>query len=560
MIETKRDYIDKELEAYLNTETVCDMYPHMKDFDIKFSLVNVDLDKKCKETVESNRGFVITKKQNLKKDIKSEDGIYSSRWGTTIDDKNAFATRYRCECGQLQGKLYNGIVCPTCHKQVKYVYDDFSYLGWIRVIDKYHIIHPNLYKMLASFIGEKVLDDIISCKDTLDENGKVIEITPTNKNPFSGYGMIGFYENFEEIMNYYLRKKPNKKDYYDFIMKEKDKVFCHSIPVYCHQLRPFSIQGNKFTFEANNARYNTLASEIKNLNNEDIFTRGKRKPVSSLLYSIQSTWMEIVDDIDNMLSGKRGYIRSLIGGRFNFSSRDVIIPDPTLNIDEITLPYVTLVEFLEFDLVSHFSKTETAFKAYEKWNNARSMYDEEVAEVILNIITVKIMWVMLGRNPSIGIESVRFMRVVGINKHYAAGVPLQILKGMGADFDGDCLNVMMLTKEFAMKGMKIFNPRYSCIISKNNGMFNSSVSLESDTFINLNSFVYLGRDIIKERNPEGYKANVAKIRMLQARRPRFKSNIEVPTEDEIRKVQGLDTVYRSPFKKVVDYSSPFLRM
>ena len=39
--------------------------------------------------------------------------------------------------------------------------------------------------------------------------------------------------------------------------------------------------------------------------------------------------------------------------------------------------------------------------------------------------------------PTINYGSIMFMRCVGINDDYTMSVPLQILKPLGADFDGE---------------------------------------------------------------------------------------------------------------------------
>jgi DNA-directed RNA polymerase beta' subunit len=53
---------------------------------------------------------------------------------------------------------------------------------------------------------------------------------------------------------------------------------------------------------------------------------------NSELYKLQMKYMELCEEILNTLSEKRGILRNLVGGRFNFSNRSVIRQDPTLRI------------------------------------------------------------------------------------------------------------------------------------------------------------------------------------------------------------------------------------
>ena len=51
-------------------------------------------------------------------------------------------------------------------------------------------------------------------------------------------------------------------------------------------------------------------------------------------------------NIEKTIEEKKGNVRQLLSGRYNFSSRCVITANLDLRIDEITLPYSCLVEIL----------------------------------------------------------------------------------------------------------------------------------------------------------------------------------------------------------------------
>ena len=86
-------------------------------------------------------------------------------------------------------------------------------------------------------------------------------------------------------------------------------------------------------------------------------------------------------------------------------------------------------------------------------------------------------------------------------------VPLPILEGLAADFDGDTLNIMLIiNKEFQTAAEYVFNPRNSLYISKNDGMFNNSYNHKRDTIINMNTFVQLGRSHYSSEQLEAIRA------------------------------------------------------
>lgn len=108
--------------------------------------------------------------------------------------------------------------------------------------------------------------------------------------------------------------------------------------------------------------------------------------------------------------------------------------------------------------------------------------------------------------PTINYGSIMFMRCVGINNNYTMSVPLQILKPLGGDFDGDVLNVLyIINEEFARRAEIVFSPKYAMMISHNDGKFDSSMNHSRDTLIMLNSFIELSRDAYTQEELEQIK-------------------------------------------------------
>lgn len=483
-------------------------YPHSDEYYYEVFLERLNLDKEREKDINTNNGFIISKKQNVKKDLKSDEGIFSSKFGPTLHDNDPFINRYRCKCGHKQGAVYNGITCEYCKTRVKYVSDNFEYFGWIVIKPEYCLIHPNMFKSLKCLIGGKNLELIINADDKIDEDGLLIKKEPVKDNPFVGLGILGLRDNIDEILEYYKNKNPNKKEYYDDIVRDIDKLFTHSIPVYTTQLRPYSVSDNTFNFEGNNSIYNMLAAHAQKVNKGHLYMKHKDKPTKQILYAMQTNFNAIYADMEKQLSQKKGYVRTLIGGRFNFCTRVVIVPDPDLHIDEIRLPYASMVEIWQQRIINILCKTYMPSDAYKIWNRARDVeWDDNIANLIISIIESEYSGFWLNRNPSICSESIRQMRLVGINRDYSCSVPLQVLSGLNADFDGDTLNVLWINNKATLEAAKnVFNPRYSGQISRNDGMFNDNVSHQTDTMICLNSFAFLGREAYNSAQIDAIKA------------------------------------------------------
>ena len=274
-------------------------YPNDPNYDFETKLVRLNLDKEREHDLATGNGFIVSSPKAVKDDIKDPNGIYSSRFGQTLQDINPFANRYKCKCGFYDSKLYNGIVCPKCGEPVRYVDDQFGYFGYITLKDPYHIIHPNLFKTLSYFIGSTAFNNIINPINKKDEDGNEIEnIKKPKDEPYYGLGMLDFYEKFDEILEYYKNRYYNtKKDYYEDIVANRENIFIQSIPVYTTHLRPFKIDGRNLNYEGTNALYNIMARLAANINQDSLKIFRKKKPKNELLYNLQSKYNELYDEI-----------------------------------------------------------------------------------------------------------------------------------------------------------------------------------------------------------------------------------------------------------------------
>lgn len=384
-------------------------YPQNDMFEFQTRLVRINMEDEMNKDIASGKGFYIREhQQNLKKSLKSSDSIYSDKFMKTLQDPDAFSDRYSCECGATKGLDYAGMYCKFCNTKVEFVGDDFEIFGWIKLKDPYRIIHPNLYHSLATYFGANNLQAIIEPDIDLNENGnkmsasdrriyekkikrkyrKHTKIDPT----YAGIGMIQFMENFDEILEYFHSKNKQKKiEYYEDIIKERDKIFINAIPVYSTGMRPFKIEGGRFTFEGTNAIFNLMAKLAEKVNEDNISFQRIEKYRASLLWDLQDKYMELYEEIEKILSGKRGNLRLLIGGRCNFTSRAIITPNPTLRMDEVRLPYQTLVELLQQTIINILASSYniTYAHAYSIWYKSQISMDNRVFDIIENIINAK---------------------------------------------------------------------------------------------------------------------------------------------------------------------------
>lgn len=485
------------------------------DQDAVVRLTKRNWDQECNISIITGRGFYVTERQYTRRakggkgkreKIKSWNGIHSPRFGTDWEDDNAFEERYQCQCGHLKGKKYENMTCTECHTDVHYKEEDIEYMGWI-VLKNHKIIQPLYYKQLEMVMGTKAIPfkDIIESDLTIELDGHIVK-KPRNKetNEFVGIGIMGLYERFDEVLDYFLKRKPNYSELIETLRANKSAVFASSIPVYTSILRPDSQSDKSYSTYNVNKIYSPIQSKVKLLNRRthrsefsEFRTDEDVLKTHNALYSLQEKINKLWEDTYNMIDGKYGHIRGEItGGRMNFSARNVIIPDPSLRADEVRTGYTTFLELFRYEIIAilkHMSGGKSYSHACFEWERATRVFDPKVYEIIRYIIDEFKVGVVINRNPTINAKSIIYMRIIDVrpelNENQTLSMPLMVLSGLNADFDGDELNIFAMKWEELNKEVnRIYNPRESHMISRHDGMVDSTSSLIKDQAIGLYVF------------------------------------------------------------------------
>lgn len=462
-------------------------------------LVPLDWDDECEKDFLTGRGFEITEPAFKGKEVKSKYGIQSPLFGTDWEDDDAFSERYSCKCKTLVGRVYESEVCVVCNTKVQFRDIDLRTFGWIKLND-YSIIQPIYYNMLGSLMGKAQLLETIEYDKDINQDGWVSDKV-SKTNPFKGIGLVAFKERFDEILEFYWNKKKKKRDIITELENNKKKVFASCIPVYSSVLRPVSFKNESFFNSKIYKKYNVIVSDSRLLYNQN---RHMKKRVSkkarltdlTILSEIQKELMVLWELVFSEIDRKKGHIRSqVLGGRVNFSARNVIIPDPTLESDQVRVGYLTFLELYRNEIIAYMVKMNncTYNQAFDDWSKATLTFDPKVYEIMMYIVKKTKPPIIINRNPTINYGSLLQMEIIDINREYeddyTMSLPIQILKVLNADFDGDILNIVALkTKKLAKAYRKNYNPRLNMYISRNDGLFNNDFNLMKDQLIGLYEF------------------------------------------------------------------------
>jgi len=242
-----------------------------------------------------------------------------------------------------------------------------------------------------------------------------------------------------------------------------------------------------------NIKYQSILKNLEILRNINIIPL-----ITDLtIEEIQAEYFMLSDEILDGIKSKSGLIRKeMCGTRINFSARNIISPAIAgYKMDEIVLPYLTFLELYKFEIINILMNTEhiSPREAEEIWYKSTLEMNETVYLIMKEMIQSNEIGVLLNRNPTIAYGSILYLRVAAV-KHDYNDITLSFhnlsLTPMGADFDGDVLNLISIKDSETREVFKrVFSP-ITLIIDPNNGRFNNAFNLEKDQVLGLNTLLH----------------------------------------------------------------------
>ena len=389
------------------------------DCNIEYVAVEkIPLDLECWHDLATGNGIRLTSVESFdKKNQKIYRGLQSEFFGTDFSSDWAFKERYSCKCGKYISKAYEGMICDSCGTKVEYKDIDLKKTGWA-ILDNYEVLSPiysaKLAEALGKVDGESVLRMILNRK--YHEEGNIEysekELLNIKKHPFSQRGMLWLREHIMEVLDFYEKKKPGKYKLFQELKNEQSTMWTHSIPIYSSLLRtelPGERGGKNFKLKVNThfksiiRLVNTLNEidqdeiDYSTLNSIDIYLAGLQKEIDSVF---DTTVKDLID--------KTGIITSkILGGRYNFSARDIIVPDSgTLRADEVIIGYIPFLELYRYEIQNEYRKLHgcTPAQANTAWKRATNQFDAKIYAIIEHMLNdpeyKRYLGILINRNPS----------------------------------------------------------------------------------------------------------------------------------------------------------------
>lgn len=406
---------------------------------------------------EEGKEILIDNPDYLVGNRKTLGGIYSPLFGA---DVGSDVPIYSCECRKLTGASKAGQICPDCGTEVRSIEADLRLVGHIDIAP-YHIMTFHGLTAMEKII--KNLDELLHTAKGIDLLGKIV--------PDDNYTIMDLYDRYDE-------------DFFPLTGIPKKYAWTSKIPVYSARLRPLIKHGVQVTILEVNKHYQSIV----NLSNS-LPTTNKlhaQVQIQKVLNQIQLDFREVITHVLGQLGGKSGVIRRLgASGRFDYSSRMVISLGQDLRAHEIDIPYSTAMILFEEELVNrlrHHNDLSTA-DALAYFRQAQYYMDSNMVNIIkLFLAEGNGQWVLINRNPTINEQGIRYVRIRKIHddfKDMTMSVGVDIISGMGADFDGDqltCAGVKGLDIDALLQ---VFNPA-NAYIDRSSGRLQPNMMISRD--------------------------------------------------------------------------------
>lgn len=316
-----------------------------------------------------------------------------------------------CECGHISGNFYIGTACPICKKVVSSGFTSkLAYRYWIEIPEIMPPVpHPIVYKVLSNWLGTSVKRNW-TMATLLDINAK----RPENDDGILGQGFEYFYNNFDDIIRYFLEQrskmtdgKKRSRNIAEFIAENRHKCFTRHLPILNQSMHVIINSNNRRTSDIS-AQYVlkafsdlcTAVYSYEKLTNGSSF-------LNDQLYQVYMTMVEYTDRvISNKLEGKDGLFRgSILGSRLHCTFRAVIVPNVKDHMgDELYVPWKVGVSCLKLEiinlLINRFNYELP--DALELHSKSLVSYNELIDKIIRTLIDecpFKGLPVLFGRNP-----------------------------------------------------------------------------------------------------------------------------------------------------------------
>lgn len=394
-----------------------------------------------------------------------------------IYDQEKMPSIPRCDCGHLNDGKYHGDTCPVCHSLCLEEHERPMDLSlWVRAPAGVHaLMIPLAWIIISKFTqvkGSNMLDYLCDSTLELDHTVPWVREFESRKVP---RGLNNFYRNFDEIMEIVYvvgkmmgRSNAQRDELKYWIDQNRSKLFAEALPVPTRMA--FAIEKNdygKFADESVKMAVNGIRCIVDADDKTGLLVRSralakKESMCVSGISELAKYWCFFTGKIAGQKTGL--WRQNVYGTRSHFTARGVIysISDKH-RYDDCHLPWSMAVQLFKLHIKAKLQRGSHEYRPMTPLeqdklidyavNNYHPLIDKIFDELLAEAPGGRIS-IILQRNPSLARGSAQLLGVSKITKDPAINgiaLSLLILTAFNADFDGDELNVKLITDSAVME-------------------------------------------------------------------------------------------------------------
>jgi len=399
--------------------------------------------------------------------------------------------------------------------------DRMKRFGYIET--NFIFIHPIGYELLTTLFGKQVIDSLKKMEDVyILKNGAIVKkvdnqnnITQVINAPEQLYNILkevkSTPESYKEIYEFYIEQDEKT---FNRVLELLDRIFINKWLIIPAGVRDIVIQPNgtyrefeiseqyrylidtvnqiNELLQKNDKQENNNKADLDDLlNTNDTNDNNAPEQIKKLINLFYLRLQKITDMLLNNISGKTGLFRgSKLSKRVDHVVRLVLGHNRNLDLNQVGIPWMFLIKLYEPFVVYHITKNPEFEDLKEFFKNQiqtlsldnfrdyfnevvknPEMLPENIKNRIIEILDIIIngkynndvpKYVLVIRHPVESSDSILFLRPVIIKENeYVAQLPQSLFATLGADCDGDQINIYALHTKEANIEASTADPKYS---------------------------------------------------------------------------------------------------
>jgi len=406
-----------------------------------------------------------------------------------------------CECGEVKGTYFIGEICHKCKTHVKSSLEDsISFLVWCKRpegVSKF--ISPfllailvNRYKYAKTSIS--IIPYLLQPHYKLTTKNKAndreligkLEFLLKEYNLKRGYNSFvdNFFTFIDMLESNFIKETKESKifDFKTMLLENKDNIFSEYLPF-----------PNKVIFASETNELGRFMDKniliplnsLRRLTGIDLRTQSSNIKQSKVAKSLIELADFYTKYFNTSFFKKTGLIRQHISStRSHFTARAVITSLPSIHrYDEIHIPWTVACGLLREHILNRLFKRGYTFKQAISFLYYHSHIYSPILEEIFNEIIRDSgggIPCLFNRNPSLhrgSIQKVYVTKVKSDPKDTTISFSFLITPAFNGDFDGDELNLYLLTTEKMLKHAHNFDSHHNILSLNGPNEFSNNIKL-----------------------------------------------------------------------------------